>query len=58
VGVDFEEETVDEEIVIALPEEGGMICCFATGVDGVGFAGRGLLLFSCWVLLFLETMTS
>jgi hypothetical protein len=24
VGVDFEEETVEEEIVIALPEEGGM----------------------------------
>jgi len=33
VGVDFEEETVDEEIVIALPEEGGMNC-FVVGVGG------------------------
>jgi hypothetical protein len=33
VGVDFEEDTVDEEIVIALPDDGGMIC-FGAGVTG------------------------
>lgn len=37
VGVDFEEETVDEEIVIALPEEGGMNC-FGVGVGGAATA--------------------
>ena len=43
VGVDFEEETVDEEIVMALPEEGRMIC-FGVGVGGFCvdcFEGRG-----------------
>lgn len=46
VGVDFDEETVEEEIVIALPDEGGMTglgagvgggCCGAAA----GFEGRG-----------------
>jgi hypothetical protein len=54
IGVDFVEDTVDEEMVIALPDDGG-ITCFGAGVEGVCFEGRGL--FSCcW--LFLETMTS
>jgi hypothetical protein len=47
VGVDFEEETVDEEIVIALPEEGGIICLGA-GVGGACvdcFEGRGFATF-------------
>ena len=38
VGVDFEEETVDEEIVIALPEDGGMRGLGA-GVVAVGTGG-------------------
>lgn len=41
IGVDFEEETVDEEIVMALPEEGGMNC-LGVGVGGpVDFEARG-----------------
>lgn len=54
IGVDFVEETVDEEMVIALPDDGG-ITGFGAGVDGVCFEGRGL--FSCcW--LFFGMMTS
>jgi hypothetical protein len=48
MGVDFVEETVDEEIVTALPDDGGMTC-FGAGVDGVCLEGRGL--FSCWWLV-------
>lgn len=45
VGVDFVDDTVEEEIVMALPEDGGM-SCFGAGVGGfvdelfVGLAGR------------------
>ena len=44
LGVDFEELTVEEDIVIApLPEEGGMTC-FGAGVGaGLGLEGRGVL---------------
>jgi hypothetical protein len=40
IGVDFVEDTVDEDIVIALAEDGGIICLGA-GVGGVCFVGRG-----------------
>ena len=33
IGVDFVEDTVDEDIVMALAEEGGMVC-FGVGVGG------------------------
>jgi len=42
VGVDFVEETEEEEIVIALPEEVGIVC-FDVGVAGaVDFDGLDL----------------
>jgi hypothetical protein len=40
IGVDFVDDTVDEEIVIALVDEGGRVC-FGAGVAGAeGFEGR------------------
>ena len=41
MGVDFEEETVEEEIVTALPEE-GLGSCFGAGV-AVDFLGGGFV---------------
>ena len=46
LGVDFEEVTVEEDIVMApLPEDGGTICLGGgVGVGAeVGFEGRGVL---------------